>query len=116
SLTEREAVAVLFAQHYAETGGRPTPEAQQRLLDTYGPDTARDIMAYIRMITLGNVVGNTFDALLARLTLRPVPGSRFRDEVGILALTVCWAPVVFVKGMMTRRTHRPSPATQISYS
>jgi len=114
-LTEREAPAVLFAQHYAETGGRPTPEAQQRLLDTYGPDTARDVMAYICMITLGNMVGNTFDALLARLTLRPVPDSRLRDEVGILLLTAFWVPVMFVKGMISRRAHR-QPQPEATYS
>ena len=31
-----ESVALLFAQHYAETEGHPEEEAYQRLLETYG--------------------------------------------------------------------------------
>jgi AhpD family alkylhydroperoxidase len=110
-LPEEELVALAFAQHYAEQGGRPTSEAWQRLLDAYGQNAARDIMAYIRMITFGNMVGNALDALLTRLSLRPVPGSRFRDEVGILLLTMSWAPLMFLKGMLARRSpSQPHPA------
>jgi len=110
-LPEDELVALVFAQHYAETGGHPAPEARQRLLEAYGPDTARDIMAYVRIITLGNMIGNTLDALLARLTLKPAPGSRLRDELGILLLTVFWVPVVFVWHMLAQRTpSQPQPA------
>jgi AhpD family alkylhydroperoxidase len=81
---EQEAVALAFAQHYAETCCQPDPAAWQRLVDYYGPEAARDIRAYLRMITFGNLLGNTFDALLSRLAGRPAPGSRLRDELGVL--------------------------------
>jgi len=81
---EQEAVALAFAQHYAETCCQPDPAAWQRLVEYYGPETARDIQAYLRMITFGNLFGNTFDALLNRLTGKPAPGSRLRDELGVL--------------------------------
>lgn len=61
--------ALLFAQHYAEQSGQPDPQAWQRLVDFYGPEMARDIQAYIRMIMIGNLAGNTFDWLLYRLGL-----------------------------------------------
>lgn len=70
---ESEAVALMFAQHVAERGGQPNPTAWARLADYYGEETARDIMAYIRMIMMGNLLGNTSDYLIYRLTGR-TPG------------------------------------------
>lgn len=91
---EEEAVALAFAQHFAESKDNPDPEAWQRVVDTYGPEAAQDILAYIRMITLGNLYGNTFDALLARLQGRPSPESRLLDELVVVA-----APLVVLVGL-----------------
>ncbi|MHB1415212.1 MAG: carboxymuconolactone decarboxylase family protein [Chloroflexota bacterium] len=89
---EREAVALAFAQHYAEQAGHPDPEAWGRVVDYYGPDTARDIMAYIRMISFGNLFGNTFDAFLSRLAGKPAAGSSPLGELAIIGLGI-GAPV-----------------------
>lgn len=79
-----EAVALAFAQHYAESAGQPDPAAWHRLITFYGSDTAQDIMAFIRMITFGNLYGNTFDALLSRFKGNPAVGSHLSDELGVL--------------------------------
>jgi AhpD family alkylhydroperoxidase len=84
SFPEHEAVALLFAQHYAESCCKPDPEAWQRVVDYYGPETSRDILAYLRMITLGNLYGNTFDAFLSRLAFKPAAGSILWNELGVL--------------------------------
>ncbi len=77
--------AILFAQHYAEASGHPEPKAWRRLVETYGAEAANDILVYIRMITVGNLLGNTFDALLNRLRGRPAPDSSLGQELGVLA-------------------------------
>ncbi len=64
--------ALYFAQHYAESGGRPQAEALQCLIDTYGEAKARDILAYIRAIMVGNAWGNMFDSLRLRLKGKPM--------------------------------------------
>lgn len=97
----QEAPALLFAQHYAESGGCPDAEAYERLVDAYGERGARHVLAYIRMITVGNLLGNTLDALLGRLRGRPVAGSSLRQEVLVLALFALSSPVVVV-GMLIR--------------
>jgi AhpD family alkylhydroperoxidase len=84
-----ETVALTFAQHYAEAKCQPDPSAWQRVLEYYGEETANDILAYLRMITFGNLFGNTFDALLSRLAGRPAVGSSLWSELGIL-LGVFW--------------------------
>ena len=65
-----EAVALAFAQHWAETGGQPDPEAERRFRETYGPQVSDDIVNWIRMITMGNLAGNSWDALLWRIGIR----------------------------------------------
>lgn len=103
-LPEDEIVALIFAQHYAETGGDPDPEAWSKLQDTYGEDTARDIRVYIRMITIGNLSGNTFDALISRLKFNPAPDSSLTQELGVLLGAFIILPYEILKSrFQTRR-------------
>lgn len=86
-----EVVALTFAQHYAEAACQPDPTAWQRVVAYYGQESARDILAYLRMITFGNLLGNTFDALLSRLAGKPAPNSSLGSEINVL-LGVLWMP------------------------
>ena len=65
---ERELPALLYAQHWAETNAQPDPAARAKLIATYGDDTARTIEYVLRMIRVGNLLGNTFDYILYRLS------------------------------------------------
>lgn len=65
-----EAVALAFAQHWAETEGQPDAEAERRFRETYGPQVSTDILNWMRMINMGNLLGNSWDALLWRVGLR----------------------------------------------
>jgi AhpD family alkylhydroperoxidase len=100
---EQEAVGLTFAQHYAESCCKPDPAAWQRLVDYYGPEAARDIEAYLRMITFGNLLGNTFDALLSRLAGKPAPGSRFFDELGVIFGVFFVMPFQMLKRRFSRQ-------------
>lgn len=95
--------ALLFAQHYAETEGHPEPQAWHELETRYGPQTARDIMAYIRMIMVGNLSGNTLDALLSRLRGAPAVNSSLLQEVGVLAGSVLIIPASIIRHTLLRR-------------
>jgi AhpD family alkylhydroperoxidase len=86
-----EVTALAFAQHYADANSQPDPDAWQRVVTYYGEETARDILAYLRMITFGTLLGNTFDALLSRIARKPVAGSSLWSEMGVL-LGVVWMP------------------------
>jgi AhpD family alkylhydroperoxidase len=102
SLPDEQRVALLFAQHYAEQGGHPDPEARERLVATYGEETASDILAYIRMITLGNLLGNTFDAILSRFAGRPAEDSSLLSEIAVLLLVVLFVPLGLVIALGSR--------------
>lgn len=73
---EEERVALLYAQHWAETRGNPDPETLARLNETYPPETVEAIHAVMRMINLNNLCGNTFDRLLHTITFGILGGEK----------------------------------------
>mgnify|MGYP006312347709 FL=1 len=56
-----ELPALLYAQHVAETDRRPDPDMTRNLYQLYGDQTAEHIQLIIRMITFGNLYGNTWE-------------------------------------------------------
>ncbi len=92
ALPPAQITALLFAQHYAESRGQPDPSARTRLDATYGSQAAREIVAHIRMIMLGN----TFDALWHRLRGVRVPHSSIWHEIGVLGGMVIIVPAQIV--------------------
>ncbi len=73
---KKEAVALSFAQHYAETCENPTREATKRLLKQYGIEKTKQILMFINMITAGNLMGNTIEGFEKRLkNIKPKNGN-----------------------------------------
>lgn len=106
---EEEIPALLFAQHYAESNSSPSIEAQQEIEKYYGADGARDMLTWIKMISVGNLLGNTFDALLSRLRGRPSVDSTLWDELAVLGITavgslvfLLLSPIIFVVVVVRR--------------
>jgi len=111
SFPPHEAVGLAFAQHYAESQGQIDPAAWQRLVETYGEETAQDIMPYLRMITFGNLYGNTFDALLSRLAGKPACGSSLWSELGVLLGVFVLVPLELLRRLGSKK---PQQQTQPS--
>lgn len=100
---QEQQVALLFAQHYAETEGHPDPEAWHRVIDLYGTETARDIQSYARLMMFANLWANTLDALLSRLTGRPAPGSSLGQELGVLLGSLVLIPAGLIRRLLPRK-------------
>jgi AhpD family alkylhydroperoxidase len=98
-----QVAALMFAQHYAEMDGNPDPEAWQRMITVYGADITRDLMVYFRLISLANLWGNTFDALLSRLAGRPAPGSSVLQEFGVVFGWVVIVPICITQWLVFRQ-------------
>ena len=60
----KEASAVVYAQHWAESNACPDPIALQKLHEIYGREKANAIHLVLRMIRIGNLSGNFWDYLL----------------------------------------------------
>ena len=64
-----EAVAVIYAQHWAESDAHPEPGTVRRLQQTYGPEKVEGIHLILRMIRMANLLGNSWDYLIYRISL-----------------------------------------------
>ena len=60
--------ALLYAQHWAETNANPDAQIRQRVLTIYGEETMQAVALSLHMIRMGNLLGNTWDYLLYRLS------------------------------------------------
>lgn len=63
-----ELPALVYAQHWAERDAKPDGEAERRLREVYGDERAEAIHIVLRMIRIGNLLGNTGDYWLYRLS------------------------------------------------
>ena len=79
--SELELLALLYAQHYAETNRTPDKDITKKLFDYYGEKTAKHIILVIRMIFFGNLYGNTWDAVISRCKGKPAQNSAIIFEL-----------------------------------
>jgi AhpD family alkylhydroperoxidase len=63
-----EASAVIYAQHWAESNASPDPSALSKLQEVYGPEKTDAINLILRMIRIGNLLGNSWDYMLYRVS------------------------------------------------
>jgi AhpD family alkylhydroperoxidase len=73
---EEEAVALLYAQHWADADGKPDSQAVSRLEEAYGREQAQAIEVLLHMIRLGNLAGNTWDRFLHRISFGRLGGAK----------------------------------------
>ncbi len=97
---EAQAVAILFAKHFADTVRHPSQAARDQLAAFYGGWQRREIMAHIHMIYFSNLTGNSADAVLARLRGRHTQGSLPAQ----LAAALIGAPVLAMVWLNSRRS------------
>jgi len=63
-----EIPALLYAQHWAEADGDPDPAVRERVEGRYGARMLERMEIALRMIRMGNLLGNTFDYVLHRIS------------------------------------------------
>ena len=67
-IPEGQKLAVCYAQHWAESDTEPDPELQEQVIKAYGEKGFQAISIVLRMIWMGNLMGNTADYVLYRLS------------------------------------------------
>lgn len=97
-ITEEESIAIFFAQHYAESSANPDAEAWQRVVEFYGEEKAEMILAYIKVIMMGNVYGLAAGSFLNRFKgVQVNKRSSIGLELSILLSVIIFFPVLFIK-------------------
>ena len=63
-----EAIALVYAQHWTESGCNPDVDARNRMLEFYGEDKTGYIEVYMQRVYMGNLVSNTVEAYNKKVT------------------------------------------------
>jgi len=63
-----ELLGLMYAQHWAETQGRTDPAAREQFTKNYDAETVKAIELTLQTIQMGNLLGNTADYILFRLS------------------------------------------------
>lgn len=93
-----EAIAIYFAQHYAESSGNPDAKAWKRVVEKYGEGKAEAILAYIKVIMMGNVYGLAAGSFMNRFKgVQVNKKSSIGLELSILLSAIIFFPVLFIK-------------------
>lgn len=101
-LDHDESLALMFAQHYADSNGKYDPQTFKKVEDHYGVEKARYILATIKAIMVGNIHGIAMDGFKSRLKGKKVEGSKLRNEMGILFGIVVLIPAAIVETWFRR--------------
>lgn len=83
---EKDITALLFALHYAQSGGKPLAAEIQYLREDYTLTQAKGIQGLCAVIHFGNLCGNTFDAFISRLQGKPAGDSSLLIEIPVFLL------------------------------
>jgi len=67
-IPESQLPSVLFAQHYAETRGKPTKATWEQIVKDYSLPTALGILGAVRMIMVGNTYGVPLGSFIHRFS------------------------------------------------
>jgi AhpD family alkylhydroperoxidase len=109
TVTDREATAILFAQHFADTRRHPTPAARLALAKQFTLYQRLEIMAWIHFIYFANLSGNSADAWLARFRGWKIANGHPLPE-GLAGLVA--APVLLL-GWLCSRKWRPAALLEL---
>lgn len=97
-LPEQELKALVYAQHYAESNGRPNKKMTENLYDFYGKTEAEKIQLTIRAEMFGNLYFNTWKAAISRFKGKPAQNSNIIFEwLFLLFNSVIVIPFVLIK-------------------
>ena len=103
--SEFELIALLYAQHFAETNRKPETEMTEKLYEYYGEDAANQIVLAIRAIFFANLFGNTWDAVISRFKGKPAPNSNLLFEIVYFLLTFLIAIPFTIIMKMDKKNH-----------
>lgn len=96
TIPENELVGIFFAQHYTDNSGKVSKESWQRLIDEYGEESAMVILAFIRMMNVGNIYGIAYSALRDRFKGKPSGKTSSFYEISIMLSILLYLPAAII--------------------
>ena len=102
SVPPDQLIAVLFAQHYADTRGNPSHDSWQRVVDVYGISKSLIILSATRAIMIGNITGIAYSSFVGRLKGNTSGKTNIFYEIGIMLSIIPLLPAVIIHSLIAR--------------
>ncbi|NLZ70934.1 MAG: carboxymuconolactone decarboxylase family protein [Clostridiaceae bacterium] len=96
TIPENELIGIFFAQYYTDNNGKGSQKSWQGLIDKYGEEKAMIILAMIRMMTVGNIYGMAYGALIDRFKGKPSGKTSLFYEISIMLSILIYLPAAIV--------------------
>ncbi|MDD3920936.1 MAG: carboxymuconolactone decarboxylase family protein [Eubacteriales bacterium] len=97
---EEELPAILFAQHYADTRGKPDREAWETIVKDYGEEKSQAILGAIRVIMMGNAYGIPSGNLINRFSRKEGKKLDARSGLGYELAMVLTLPIYIIVALL----------------
>jgi AhpD family alkylhydroperoxidase len=98
--------AIMFAQHYADTGGHPSFQSWEKLIESYGEEKSHVILGVIRMIMIGNIYGIPLSAVIRRFRRKKVHKTNIFYELTMLFSVVVLFPFALLQALIANLLKR----------
>lgn len=99
-IPSEEVQAIMFAQHYADSRGKPSKETWGRIVKSYGLSKSHGILGAIQMIMIGNAYGIPWSSFVNRFRGKPDKRSSLLYEVEVIILGSIIIPFAFVHSLI----------------
>ena len=96
----KEAKAIAFAQHYADSKGHPKLYTYSPIIEEYGEEEAKIILAAIQVMMVGNIYGLAYSAFKARLKGEKYTDSSLAYEISMVVLGGLLLPIAILHGFL----------------
>ena len=99
-----EMSGVIFGQHYADTRGKVSSEAYERLVEVYGLKKAEAIIATSRIMIFGNAAGIAWGSFVNRFKKGKEADERSHlfYEMQIIIATFLFLPIAFLHALLAK--------------
>jgi AhpD family alkylhydroperoxidase len=89
-INKEEAKTIVFAQFFADARGFPKKDAYISIIDEYGEEKAKIILAAAQLMHAGNIYVIPYSAFMSRLKRKPYKDSSLIYEVGMQRLALSY--------------------------
>lgn len=99
---EEEISAVIFGQHYADSRGYPSKESWDRIVEVYGIEKSKGILAAIRIMMLGNAGTIPWSSFINRFRGKADERSNLLYEIAMIIATIVFLPIALIHALLAK--------------
>jgi AhpD family alkylhydroperoxidase len=106
-IPDEELSAVMFAQYYADSRGKPSEDSWKQLIQVYGLAKAKGIFGAVCVIMIGNAYGIAWSSFHKRFKGEADKRSNLLYEIGVIIFGTLLVPFAIVNALISNLIRVP---------